>query len=90
MSEANRTESAGRTGGTTFTCSRCGRHEGPLPKAPFRNELGERIHANVCAACWKDWIRQGTIVINEFGLVLHSAEGQQVYDEHMKQFLNLP
>jgi len=39
-----------------------------MEKAPFRNELGERILAEVCQDCWKDWLEHQTILINHYGL----------------------
>ena len=51
----------------TITCRRCG--EGPqLSRAPFRNELGERILAEICQNCWKEWLQHQTLLINHYGL----------------------
>jgi len=72
-----------------FRCLRCGSPRNQLPKAPFKGAKGERIHAHVCAACWQEWIRMGTKVINELGLVLATQEGQRVYDQYMVEFLQL-
>ena len=45
----------------------CG--EGPqLSRAPFRNELGERILAEICQNCWKEWLQHQTLLINHYGL----------------------
>src|SRR5690606_23090293 len=49
-------------------CARCGRSGEPLPKAPLRNELGERIHASICRSCWDEWLRFQTMLINHNGL----------------------
>ncbi len=75
---------------TGFACSRCGRPSGRMPERPFRGPLGETVWAHTCAACWREWIGMGTKVINELGLQLASPRGQQVYDEHMREFLQLP
>lgn len=72
-----------------FQCSRCGRPDGPLAKRPFKGPLGEKILANVCAGCWKEWIGMGTKVINELGLTLSSPSGQQAYDQYLVEFLQL-
>lgn len=72
-----------------FRCSRCGSPRNPLPKAPFKGVKGERILASVCAPCWHEWIRMGTKVINELGLVLATQEGQRAYDQYMVEFLQL-
>ena len=70
-----------------FRCTRCGRPHGKLDERPFKGELGERIHASICADCWREWIAMGTKVINEMGLQLADAEHQATYDQYMKEFL---
>ncbi len=72
-----------------FQCCRCGRPTGQLEKPPFRGDLGQSIHANVCNLCWKEWVAMGTKVINELGLVLSSDAGQEAYDQYMIEFLQL-
>ena len=72
-----------------FTCTRCGRPHGKMPERPFKGPLGERIHREICSACWKEWIGMGTKVINELGLPLASPKAQEVYDQHMREFLML-
>jgi Fe-S cluster biosynthesis and repair protein YggX len=52
-------------------------------------DLGRQVYESICADCWQEWIRMGTMVINELGLELRSQEAQQVYDDHMKEFLRL-
>jgi len=72
-----------------FQCSRCGRPDGQLAERPFKGPLGEKILANVCGGCWKEWIGMGTKVINELGLTLSSPAGQQAYDQYLVEFLQL-
>jgi Fe-S cluster biosynthesis and repair protein YggX len=87
------TPPAGGGGGTVvnsctdFKCSRCGRPAGRLEKTPFKGPLGEKVFRNVCSTCWREWIAMGTRVINEFGLVLSTREGQETYDQQMVEFL---
>ena len=72
-----------------FRCSRCSSPTNQLPKPPFKGALGEKIHANVCNSCWKEWVPMGTKVINELGLGLASQAGQDTYDQYMVEFLQL-
>jgi len=72
-----------------FQCSRCGRPDGQLASRPFKGPLGEKILANVCGSCWREWIPMGTKVINELALVLSTPTGQQMYDQYMIEFLQL-
>jgi Fe-S cluster biosynthesis and repair protein YggX len=71
-------------------CSRCGRVSPKMPEPPFGGDLGEHIQGAVCAPCFREWIGQGTKVINELRLNLTEKESQDVYDQHMREFLNLP
>lgn len=81
-------ETAGAsTGG--FRCARCGRPHGQMPQAPFKGALGLMIQAQTCSECWKEWIPTGTKVINEMGLALADPKAQELYDEYMKEFLQL-
>jgi Fe-S cluster biosynthesis and repair protein YggX len=70
-------------------CARCGKVAPRLPGPPFRNDQGRMIHERICAACWREWIGMGTKVINELRLPLSDPRAQQVYDQHMLEFLNL-
>ena len=70
-------------------CSRCGRPGERLEKPPFKGALGQKICDHVCTTCWREWIAMGTKVINELGLTLSRQEHQDVYDQHMVEFLQL-
>jgi len=76
--------------GTDFSCSRCGRPSARMAERPFKGPLGEAVWANVCIGCWREWIGMGTKVINEMGLQLADPRAQQIYDDHMVEFLQLP
>jgi Fe-S cluster biosynthesis and repair protein YggX len=52
----------------TLACRRCGAGAPPLDRPPFRNELGARIQAEICADCWKEWLQHQTLLINHYGL----------------------
>ena len=77
--------------GTGFRCRRSmclsGSRARQLPKPPLPDEIGQRIHAEVCADCWNDWFRNQSIkVINELRLDLSTERGQEEYDRNMKEF----
>jgi Fe-S cluster biosynthesis and repair protein YggX len=76
--------------GGKIKCTRCGRVAPRMPERPFSGELGDQIHNSVCGPCFREWIGQGTKVINELRLNLTERPAQDVYDQHMKEFLNLP
>ncbi len=88
-------ESAADSGpGDGFRCQRPGCFAGTkarqLPKAPFNDAIGERIHASVCTECWDYWLRNLSIkVINEMKLDLSTEQGTEVYDQMMRETLGL-
>lgn len=71
----------------TIHCRRCDKDSAPLPKAPFRNELGERIHAEVCAACWQEWLEHQTLLINHYGLDPRDKAARDFLYEQIEQVL---
>ncbi len=60
-----------------------------LRKPPFRTVLGRVIYDNVSAESWREWIGMGTKVINELRLPLSDPRAQELYDQHLVDFLNL-
>lgn len=81
-----RTEVAGEGEVLDIRTGRVGRR---MPKPPFRNKLGQILFDHVSAESWKEWIAQGTKVINELRLPMHDPAAQRVYDQHMIDFLNV-
>jgi len=72
-----------------FVCKRTGRPGTKLAKPPFRGPVGEWIMENISAETWNEWIEQGTKVINELRLNFSREEDQDVYDQHMREFLGI-
>ena len=60
-----------------------------LKRPPMKGVLGQVIYEHVSAESWKEWIAQGTKVINELRLPMHDPAAGKVYDQHMIDFLNL-
>ena len=78
--------------GTGFRCQRPGCMEGKravqLPAPPVPDAIGERIHRDICSACWTLWWKDLSIkVINELRLDLSSEGGQYEYDRNMREFM---
>lgn len=70
-------------------CRRCGKVGQKLPKPPFRNEFGQAIYDQICNLCWREAIAMGTKVINELRLPMADPQAQKVWDQHIREFLNL-
>lgn len=68
-------------------CTRCAQQREQLPFAPFRNELGERIHSQICRQCWDEWLRYQTMLINHYGLNLQDPEARRFLTENTEKFL---
>ena len=78
--------------GDGFRCQRPGCMAGArarqLPQPPMNDDLGRRIHAEICADCWTEWLKNYSIkVINEMRLDLSTEQGQGSYDQMMHEFL---
>jgi Fe-S cluster biosynthesis and repair protein YggX len=71
----------------TIRCRRCGKDAAPLLRPPFRNELGERILAEVCADCWKEWLQHQTLLINHYGLDPRERRAREFLYEQIEQIL---
>jgi Fe-S cluster biosynthesis and repair protein YggX len=70
-------------------CNRCGKIKRKQASPPFSNAQGKEIYEKICADCWREWIGMGTKVINELRLPLSDPQAQKVFDQHMREFLNL-
>jgi Fe-S cluster biosynthesis and repair protein YggX len=80
--------------GDGFRCQRPGCLEGKsarqLATPPMTDEMGQKIYANVCAECWRYWLRDLSIkVINEMRLDLSTEQGAELYDNIMRETLGL-
>ena len=86
---ASAKQAAAPIGEGEVKCRRCGKVKPRMPAPPFRNDFGKQIYENVCADCWRDAIGQGTKVINELRLPMNDPQASKVWDQHIREFLNL-
>ena len=70
-------------------CKRCGKIGNKLPGPPFRTPFGQEIFEHTCGSCWREAIAMGTKVINELRLPLADPAAQRMWDQHIREFLNL-
>ncbi len=68
-------------------CARCGETGEQLGKAPFRNELGERIHSSIDQACWNEWLAYQQALINHYGLDVRDREARDFLTKNMEAYL---
>lgn len=70
-----------------ITCSRCGRTGEQLDRAPLRNELGERVLAEICTNCWSEWLQFQTALINHNGLDVRDKPARDFLTANMEAYL---
>jgi Fe-S cluster biosynthesis and repair protein YggX len=68
-------------------CVRCGQTGAQLGKPPLRNELGERVHQNICRNCWDQWLKFQTALINHHGLDVRDQPAREFLMANMEAFL---
>src|SRR4051794_5987018 len=78
----------------TVQCIRCGQQAEGLAAPPFRAgtrlaETGQRIHENICSACYKAWIDMSVKLVNEMRMDTTDPRAQQLWLQQMESFLNL-
>ncbi len=73
----------------SFVCKRTGRPGTKMARPPFRGPVGEWIAANISQETFRDWIAQGTKVINELRLDLSREQDEATYDQHMREYLGI-
>jgi len=68
---------------------RTGRPGSRMAGAPMRGPLGQFIVDHYSQETWREWIAQGTKVINELRLDFSREDHQQTYDQHMMEWLGI-
>lgn len=73
----------------SFVCAKTGRAGRQLPAPPFKGPIGKWIYENISEQTWRDWIGQGTKVINELRLDLSRDADTETYDRYMREYLGI-
>ncbi len=58
-----------------------------LDRPPYPGEMGKRIYEEISKDAWQQWLRQQTILINEYRLSLIDPKAQAFLKEEMEKFL---
>ena len=74
----------------TVSCTCCGESKDGLEAAPFNDDMGREVHENTCADCWKEWLSQQVMLINEQQLMPVNPEHAAVLEKNLLSFLRLP
>lgn len=72
---------------TDIHCTRCGERRAQIGAAPFPNELGRRIHEQICQVCWDEWLKRQMQLINHYALDVRQEEARDVLRRNVEAFL---
>ena len=68
-------------------CVKLGKEAEGLERQPYPGELGKRIFENVSKEAWQLWMRQQTMLINEYRLSPVNPKHREMIEQQMEQFL---
>ena len=72
--------------GEMIDCIKLGKQAEGLDFAPWPGELGKRILGEVSKEAWQEWLRQQTILINEYKLNPLDAEHKRYLANQMESY----
>ncbi len=67
-------------------CTRLQREAEGLDRQPYPGDLGKRIFENVSKQAWQDWLRQQTMLINEYRINPMDPKARRLIEEQMEKF----
>lgn len=70
----------------TVHCVKLGREAEGLDRPTYPGELGKRIYENVSKEAWQMWLRQQTMLINEYRLSPIDPKARQMIEGEMEKF----
>lgn len=57
-----------------------------LDRPTYPGELGKKIFENVSKAAWAEWVKQQTILLNEYRLSPINPKDRKFLEEEMEKF----
>ena len=67
-------------------CVKLGKQAEGLEKAPYPGELGKKILENVSKEAWQMWLKQQTILMNEYRLSPINPDHRSFLEKEMDKF----
>ncbi len=67
-------------------CVKLGKEAEGLERQPYPGELGKRIFENVSKEAWGMWLRQQTMLINEYRLSPINPKHREMLEGEMEKF----
>ena len=71
----------------TVHCVKLGKEAEGLDYPPYPGELGKRVYEHVSKEAWQQWVRQQTMLINEYRLTPVDPKARKFLEEQMERFL---
>ena len=71
----------------TVHCAKLGKELEGLERTPYPGELGQKIYDTISKEAWQAWLKQQTILINEYRLSMIDPKARQFLEEQMQKFL---
>jgi len=70
----------------TINCVKLNKEAEGLDRVPYPGDLGKRIFENVSKEAWQQWLRQQTMLINEYRLSPMDPKARTFLEEQMEKF----
>ena len=71
----------------TVHCAKLGKDLEGLERPPYPGELGQKIYDSISKEAWQLWMKQQTILINEYRLSVIDPKSREFLEEQMQKFL---
>ncbi len=75
--------------GEQIICKRTNQPGTKMAELPMKGPVGQYIFENYCQETWREWIGQGTKVINELRLDFSNEEHQVTFEQQMLEWLGV-
>ena len=67
-------------------CSKLNREAEGLDRQPYPGDLGKRIFDNISKQAWQEWLKQQTMLINEYRLSPMNPKDRKFLEEQMEKY----
>ncbi len=67
-------------------CVKLGKEAEGLERPTYPGELGKRIYESVSKEAWQQWLKQQTMLINEYRLSPMDPKARKFLEEQMEKF----
>ena len=70
----------------TVHCSKLNKDAEGLDALPYPGELGQKVFDNISKEAWQLWLKQQTMLINEYRLSVINPEHRKFLETEMEKF----